>query len=389
MTKAERAPAHPGPTGAAPQPPRGEPEHRPVVRVRTLVAALLLVLAAVGLLFVLAQVFSLVLDLLIAVVVAEGIRPLVTRVQQLRLPRMLAIVLVYIGLLALLALLIALLVQPVVTEAQSLASHVPEYQKHAISLIDGVAKRLGITSTQITSQVGGLLGNAASSLVTIGTTLAGAVGSLVLVLVLTFLWLTTAGRLRSFTIDLFPPRAQPLVVEVLGDIAFRMGGYVRAVALNMVVVGVVTGVACTLLRLPSPVLLGIFAGITVAIPMVGPFIGGIPPVLLGFTISPPWALLVLVVIVVIQLVDANTVVPVVMGRVLALPALAVVVALIVGFALAGVIGALLAIPIAAAIHVLVNRVLIPYIHHLQGRPDPAYAAAFGPEPPPAEPTPRA
>jgi predicted PurR-regulated permease PerM len=359
-----------------------------VVRVRTLVAALLLVLGAVGLLFVLAQVFSLVLDLLIAVVVAEGIRPLVTRVQQLRLPRMLAIVLVYIGLLALLALLIALLVQPVVTEAQSLASHVPEYQKHAISLIDGVAKRLGITSTQITSQVGGLLGNAASSLVTIGTTLAGAVGSLVLVLVLTFLWLTTAGRLRSFTIDLFPPRAQPLVVEVLGDIAFRMGGYVRAVALNMVVVGVVTGVACTLLRLPSPVLLGIFAGITVAIPMVGPFIGGIPPVLLGFTISPAWALLVLVVVVVIQLVDANTVVPVVMGRVLALPALAVVVALIVGFALAGVIGALLAIPIAAAIHVLVNRVLGRYSHHLQGRPDPAYAA-FGPEPPPPEPTPRA
>lgn len=388
MTKAAHAPMPAEPAGPAPHPPPGGPDQRPVVRVRTLVAALLLVLAVVGLLVVLAQVFGLVLDFLIAVVIAEGMRPLVARVQQLRLPRMVAIILVYIGLLALIALVIALLVQPVVTEAQSLATHVPEYQKNAISLIDGIAKRLGITSTQITNQVGSLLGNAASYLVTIGTTLAGAVGSLVLVLVLTFLWLTTAGRLRSFTIDLFPPRAQPLVIEVLRDIGFRMGGYVRAVAINMVVVGIVTGVACYLLRLPSPVLLGIFAGITVAIPMVGPFIGGIPPVLLGFTISPAWALLVLVVIVVIQLVDANTVVPVMMGRVLALPALAVVVALIVGFALAGVIGALLAIPIAAAIHVLVSRVLVPYIHHLQGRPDPAYAAAFGPEPTPRSGSPR-
>ena len=149
---------------------------------------------------------------------------------------------------------------------------------------------------------------------------------------------------------------------------------------HMVVVGVVTGIASWVLRLPSPVLLGIFAGITTAIPMVGAFLGSAPPVLLGFTVSPGFAMLVLVIMVVIQLLDANTIVPVLMGRVLALPALAVVVALIVGFALAGVIGSLLAMPVAAMIHVMISRVLVPYIHHTQGRADPRYGEAFGPPP---------
>ena len=78
------------------------------------------------------------------------------------------------------------------------------------------------------------------------------------------------------------------------------------------------------------------------------------------------------------MIDANTIVPMVMNRVLALPALAVVVALLAGAALAGLVGALLAVPIASAIQVLVVRVLVPYIHHTQGRADPEFAAAFGP-----------
>jgi predicted PurR-regulated permease PerM len=373
-------PAAATPAGAAPgaQHPR---EVRPAVRVRTLVAAALLVLALLGLVFVLAQVFSLVLDFLVAVVIAEGIRPLVARVRELRVPQVLAIVIVYVGLLALITVVVVLLVQPVVSGAATLAAHFPEYERSAVSLITSIEQHLGINSASLGSQVAGLLGNAAQYLVSIGATIAGTAGTLVLVLVIIFLWLVSADQLKAFTVDLFPVRAQPLVSDVLREMGFRSGGYVRAVVINMVVVGLATGIACLLLGLPSPVLLGIFAGLTTAIPMVGAFLGPAPAVLLGFTVSPGFAILVLVIMVVIQLVDSNTVVPMVMGRVLALPALAVVVALIVGFALAGIIGALLAMPVAAIIHVLLRRVLVPYIHHIQGRADPTYAAAFAGEAP--------
>ncbi len=365
---------------AADHPHEHRREVHPVVRVRTLVAAALIVLAVLGLIYVLAQVANLVLLFLIAVIIAEGLRPLVHRVQELRLPRAAAIGVVFLALLVVLGGIVALLVQPVVSEAESLATHFPSYERAVVHFITTLEKHLGISSAQLTGQVEGALGQAGQYLLTIGGTIAGVLADLILVLVISFLWLTTSGRLKSFVVDLFPPRAHELVTEVIGDIGYRMGGYLRAVAINMLVVGVVTGVACALLRLPDPVLLGLFAGITAAIPMVGAFLGIVPLALLGFTVSPEYPLLVLLVLGLVQLLDANTVVPLVMNRVLALPALAVVLALVIGYALAGLVGSLLAVPVAAAIQVLVSRVLVPYVHHTQGRPDPAYLAAFGPTP---------
>jgi len=116
--------------------------------------------------------------------------------------------------------------------------------------------------------------------------------------------------------------------------------------------------------------------------VVGAVLGVVPPTLIAFTISPLYALLVLGVMLVIQLVDANTVVPLVMNRVVALPALAVVLALLIGGALAGVIGGLLAVPIAAALQVLTLRVLVPAIHHAQGRADPMWDDYHPEEPSP-------
>jgi predicted PurR-regulated permease PerM len=158
----------------------------------------------------------------------------------------------------------------------------------------------------------------------------------------------------------------------------RMGGFLRATAINMVVVGVLTGVACTALGLPSPVLLGIFAGLTAAVPLVGPFLGIVPPLLLGLTLGTGHAVLVVVVLLVIQLFDANVVVPQVMNRVVSLPALAVVVSLLIGGALQGLVGALLAVPVASALQVVLLRVVVPYVHSTQGRHDEAYARAYTP-----------
>src|SRR6202043_541984 len=134
-----------------------------------------------------------------------------------------------------------------------------------------------------------------------------------------------------------------------------------------------TGLASWILGLPSPILLGVFAGLVAVIPVVGAFLGVVPPTLIAFTISPIFPVIVLVVMLVIQLVDANTVVPLVMNRAVQLPALAVVLALLIGGALAGVIGALLAVPVAAALQVIVLRVMVPWVHHVQGRPDAAYS----------------
>src|ERR1019366_1949099 len=166
-------PAEPAPVPVLMHEPRREA--RPVVKVRTLVAAALIVLTILALVFVIVQVASLLLLFLIAVVIAEGVRPLVYRVQELRLPRAAAIAVVYLVVLTALVVVVALLVQPLVSEAESLARRFPAYQRSAVHFISTVDSQVGISNAQLTSQVEGALGQAGQDLVTIGGTIAGAV----------------------------------------------------------------------------------------------------------------------------------------------------------------------------------------------------------------------
>jgi predicted PurR-regulated permease PerM len=355
------------------------PEVNPVVTVRTLVVSALLVLAFIALVWMLAQVAQILLLLLIAIVFAEGLRSPVERVEKGKLPRPAAVLVVYVVLLAVLVLLVTLLVSPIVSEVNTLIRQLPTYQHQVSNAVTTIQQRLHISPNQnITSQIVGSLNTAKDVLLAVSGYVAGVVINLILIMILSFLWLVSSDNLKSFVVDIFPIRQQPLAADVLREMGFRMGGYIRATAINMVVVGVASGIAATLLRLPSPVLLGIFAGLAAAIPLVGPLVGAVPAVLLGFTVAPAYPILVAIVFAVVQLLDANIVVPPLMNRVVALPALSVVLALLTGGAVAGIVGALLAIPLAAAIHVILIRVVVPAIHHSQGRSDEAFAKAATP-----------
>ena len=355
---------------------------RPPVSVRTLVVASLIVLSIVALVFLLSKLISILLVILVAIVFAEGIRPLVRYLKTRSIPEPLGIVIVYVVLLGVLAGLGALLVQPIVTEATSLAKNFPTYQKQFLDFYNHLEQQFNF-SANITSYVSGALGTAQQVLITIGGTIVSLVVNFILVLVVGFMWLVSSDRLKAFVVDLIPVNHQALATDVIREMGFRMGGFLRATMINSIAVGVTTGLASWILGLPSPILLGVFSGLIAIIPVVGAVAGVIPPTLIGFTISPVYPIVVLAVMLVIQLIDANTVVPLVMNRVVALPALVVVLALLIGGALAGVIGALLAVPVAAAIQVLVLRVLVPAIHHAQGRHDPIWDE-YHPEAAPAK-----
>ncbi|MBJ7608533.1 MAG: AI-2E family transporter [Candidatus Dormibacteraeota bacterium] len=353
---------------------------RPAVTVRTLVVSALVVIGLLGLLNLAASVVSLLLIILVAIVFAEGLRPLVNLGAK-RMPRPLAIAAVYVGLLTVLAVVITLLVQPIVDEAKSLAQSFPSYQSRIQSTVASLQQSLklgGSGSPNLGSTLAGGLDTAKNVLLAIGGYIVSTLVNLVLVLVIGFLWLVTAERLKRFVVDLMPLQHQALAADVFREMGLRMGGFLRATAINMLVVGVLTGLACAVIGLPSPVLLGIFAGLTAAIPLVGPFLGIVPPLLLGLTLGPGHTILVVAVLLVVQLLDANLVVPLVMNRVVSLPALAVVMSLLVGGALEGLIGALLAVPVASALQVVFLRVIVPYIQHTQGRDQQAFARAYTP-----------
>lgn len=331
-----------------------------------MVVAALIVLSVVVLALLLRSLSGSVLVILLAIVFAEGIRPVVSRLQKRGLPQPLGILVVYVVLAAVLAGVVALLVSPVATQAESVARNLPAYEKQLVGAIDNIAAQLHI-NVNVSQQVGQVLGGLQSALIGVGSTIVAVAVNFVLVLVIGFLWLVTSGRLKAFVVDLLPITQQQTASSVFSEMGLRVGGYLRATSINGVVVGVATGLVAALLRLPAPALLGVFSGVVALIPVVGAVLGVVVPALAALTVSPTYALIVLAVMAVLQIVDANTVVPLVVNRVVSVPALLVVLSLVVGGALAGVIGGLLAVPIAAAGQVLVQRVLVPAVHRAEGR----------------------
>jgi predicted PurR-regulated permease PerM len=324
-----------------------------------------ILLALVGGALLVARLQELVVVLLIAVVLAEGLRPVVDGLERRGIPRGLARALLYVAIVAVLATVFVVLTRPVVTESRAVLADLPRYQalfeRNLAQLLDQLS-----LDPSVASQVAGSAGGIARGTLSFAATLLRGVLDTVVILLLSFLWLTAGRPLGGFLLGLLPPSGRTRAASVWAEIARGFAGYVRGIAINMIVIGVVTGVAAALLGLPAPALLGVFAGVTEMIPIVGPIAGAIPAILLGFTISPYYPLLVALVYLVIQQIEAHTLVPLVMRHSVGLPALAVVVALAAGGALAGVGGAIVAVPLAFALQVVIVRVIGPAIRTRTG-----------------------
>ncbi|MEJ7900634.1 MAG: AI-2E family transporter, partial [Thermomicrobiales bacterium] len=145
--------------------------------------------------------------------------------------------------------------------------------------------------------------------------------------------------------------------EIWDEIEFRIGGWTRGQLVLMVIVGTFSGVAYWFIDLRFWLALAIWAGLTEAIPFIGPFIGGGTAALFALADSPEKALWVILFVVILQQLEGAVLVPRIMKNAVGMSPLTVVLAVLIGNALAGPIGSLLAIPIGAACQVLVSNLL--------------------------------
>jgi predicted PurR-regulated permease PerM len=211
-------------------------------------------------------------------------------------------------------------------------------------------------------------------LLSIGFTAAEAVVAIISVLTLVYFWLTERARLQRFFLALVPGDRRGGTREAWNQIELRLGGWVRGQLILMGFVGVATTIAYFLIGLEGPLLLGVLAALFEAIPLVGPALGAVPALLVAaMTGNPQTVLLVAGVYFVIQVVEGNFLVPLVMHNTIGMPPFLVFVSILAGGVIAGIPGALIAVPLMAAILVVVER--------LQARDSPV---PLSPEKPPAE-----
>ena len=195
---------------------------------------------------------------------------------------------------------------------------------------------------------------APGQVVQVGLTVAEALTSVATLLAVVYFWLTEHPRLQRYALAFVPEARRKRARDVWNAAETRLGMWVRGQLILMGSIGIATAVAYTLLGVPAGLLLGLIAAIAEAIPIVGPLLGAIPAVLVAATVSPELALTVAGVYLVLQIVEGNVLVPLVMRNTIGISPFLVILSVLIGGAAAGLVGALLAVPIAAVGEVLIE-----------------------------------
>ena len=359
--------------------PTGVPSTRAIVKVSLTVV----VVAAV--LYALYLVRSTLLLVFISAFLAVALGPAVDMFARRHVPRALSILLVYLLILAGIVGVGLLVVPPIVTQVEGLSNDIPGYVDSArksdtFRKYDdkyGISKKINEQARKLPSH----LGEATGALQSITVGVFSALVQLVTVLTMTFFFLLDGQRLVSFLLGLMGTREARFRV-VAGEIYKSVSGYVAGNLIISVVAGTTTYVTLSILSVPFAVPLSVLMAFLDLIPLVGATIGGVAIAIVTlFNDFPTSTMVWLVVFVAYQQFENNVLQPVVYRRTVNVPPLAVIVAILIGSSLLGVLGALVAIPIAAAIQIVAKDVW----RRRQDEPSLTHGDPLAPSLPPAEP----
>lgn len=370
---------------------RREPAPATIVRITLIIVAVALLLYIVWLL---RKPLSWVFIAGFLAIALTGPVNLLSRV----MPRKLAIASTYLGLITIPFLLIAIMVPPIVTEATDLAEQAPQYAQDLQDWVNenerlreleadyGVVTKLKEEAQQIPSRIG----DAASALGDVGVGLVNSIFALVTILILSIFLVASGPTWIRRLIELQPAEHRVRLERAFGRIGRAVAAYVAGAVVQATIAGVSTFVVLTILGVPFAAPLAVVTALADLVPLVGATIGAI---LVGFVTVfedfPTITIIWVVWAIVYQQVENSVIQPQIQKRAVDVHAFIVLVAVLFGSTLFGIIGALLAIPVAATIQITV-REYWTYRKEIRERTEqgpPILEPPPGRQPPPATPGP--
>jgi predicted PurR-regulated permease PerM len=297
----------------------------------------------------------------LALFIAVGLDPVVSWLTRRGWPRWAAVVVVLLAVAAVIGLFLFAAIPPLTAQTTALADKVPTYikelQNHNSELgklndkYKIQSKLTTLISSKGSSVAGGVLGAGELVLSTFSEILG--------IIVLTIYFLAGLPSIKLFFYRLVPHSRRPRVILITDQITIKVGGYVLGNLLTSVIAGLGTFFWVIIFGIPYPALLGLLVAILDLIPVIGSIAGGFIVTLVALTVSLPIAIYTLAFYTFYRLAEDYLIVPRVMGRTVELPAVVSLVSVLLGGVLLGIVGALVAIPVAAAVRVILNEITFP------------------------------
>lgn len=301
-----------------------------------------------------ALLYVVLIPFLVSLVITYVLQPVVEMLVHRRVPRGIAILVIYFTFVVAVAVAVLQAIPIVSFQITQLTQHLPSLIQQADGWMTALtshkrylpdALRLGVENA-----LSQLERNAASYIANLFNMLSSTVNAIFVAFVIPFVvfyMLKDARVMGRAMVHLFPIKYHQEVKKIISGIDETLGSYVRGQLLVMVSVGILTYVGFLIIRMPYAFLLSLFLGMMDIIPYLGPFIGAAPAVILAFSVGPQMVLKVLLVNVIVQQLEGNLLSPAIMGRTLHLHPLAIVASVLIGGEVGGIFGMVCAVPLLA------------------------------------------
>jgi len=320
------------------------------------------VIVAVALAWLIVEMGEVLVLLGLALFIAVGLDPAVHWLHRRGLPRWIAVCVVLLAAVGLFVGFIALAVPVVVDQAKILANQIPHYLKslnNDRTTLGKLNKRYHIVQRlqQLVSKGG--TSTLAHGVLGVGKAIFDVVAAAIVVIILSVYLLADLPRVKRGLYRFAPRSRRPRMVLLTDEILARVGGYVLGNLLTSFIAGLGTWAWAEVFGIPYALLLGLLVALLDLIPVVGSTIGGVIVALIALTVSPTIAIATGVFYLVYRFLEDYLLTPRVMARTVDVPGVLTVIATLIGGTLLGIIGALIAIPVAAAIKLLVEELALP------------------------------
>jgi len=333
---------------------------------RLIVFGVLASVAAILLLWLLYSVRNTLMLAYIAGLFAMGLSPLVRMIERQRaipigrrLPRWLAILIIYATVIGAIVTVGSLIIPPLVDQAEELWRNLPDRIAQAQSWLVRVGiLRAPITLGEAVRQAPATGG--ATAFNTIFGALRNVVGGLfgvITLLLLTFYMLVESREIFSFLVRLFPRHQRARVAIVSNTVTQKVSAWLGGQMVLSLIIGLTSAIGLWIMGVPYFYVLALISAVGELIPMVGPILAAIPAILVAASVSPGLAIGVAIFFILQQQLENTILVPKIMGRQVGLSAVTVIIALGIGGQLLGIVGAILSVPTAAIVQVLFDELV--------------------------------
>ncbi|HYD49507.1 MAG TPA: AI-2E family transporter [Terriglobales bacterium] len=323
-------------------------------------AAVLGVTAVATLLFYLIDVLLLVF---VSIVAAAALQPWHAALCRRGMPKAAAVLLLYLLLVAMLALLGVLILPILIEQVGNLFTQLPEqYENLRNVLRQSGSRALRMTGASLPPQaavvkaVSNLAPNFYQDIINFTASIFAMAGYFVTVLAVALYWTLELPRVERFAVSFVPAARRAEVLDIWHEIEEKLGLFVRGQATAMVAVALASAAGYLLIGLPNVMMLALLAGLLEAVPIVGPILAVVPATAIALPLGLDKVALVLALALLLQVLENNLLIPRIMSRTVGMSGLVGLVSVLAFGTLYGIMGVFIAIPLTAAIQVLIDRV---------------------------------